>query len=76
MKVVHLYMSLLHVATTWCEWWQMCREHWEVRKGVTDDIPFNAKVRGEGAENRPDFSSNWFILFLHCEGRKQFICAK
>ena len=54
----------------------MCREHWEVRKGVTDDIPFNAKVRGEGAENRPDFSSNWFILFLRCEGHKRFICAK
>ena len=50
-----------------------CSDHM-VRMGV--DIPFNAKVRGEGAENRLDFSSDQFILLLHCKGCKQFICTK
>ena len=76
MKVVHLYTSLLSVVAAWCEWRQMCREHQEVHEGVADDILFDAKARGEGAENRPNLSSDWFILLLHCKGYEQFVCTK
>ena len=69
-------MLLLSVVAAWCEWRQMCREHWEVHEGVTDDIPFYAKARGEGAENRLDLLSDWFILLLHCKGCEQFVCTK
>ena len=54
----------------------MCREHWEVGEQVTDDILFDVKARGEGAENRLDFSSNRFILLLRRKGCERFVCAK
>ena len=76
MKVIYLYASLLCVVTEWYKWGQMCREHGEVGEGIAGDILLDAKVRGEGAKNRPDLSSNWFILLLFCKGHKWFVCAK